>query len=177
MAQPPEEAFIGLPQEEKLETVLTGQYFEAMDNLVRTFAIRPDDTMVFLADRKLDRACRSCHLRHRAFAGVKPTVIMADSSQATEIPAELRPLMETATFVVSTWFCSIIDPFCIRMRKEKGQRWVKITYFRDLDLLKTPQARFPIDIVGEIIRQTAAFSEEPGFRLEVRRRAGHQSDD
>ena len=45
MAQPPEEAFIGLPQEEKLETVLTGQYFEAMDNLVRTFAIRPEDTM------------------------------------------------------------------------------------------------------------------------------------
>ena len=53
MAQPPEEALIGLPREEKLETVLTGQYFEAMDNLVRTFAIRPDDTMVFLADRKL----------------------------------------------------------------------------------------------------------------------------
>src|SRR2546421_12436267 len=39
------------------------------------------------------------------------------------------------------------------MRK-RGQRWVKITYFRDLDLLKTPQARFPIELVGEIIRAT-----------------------
>ena len=166
MAQPPEEAFIGLPQEEKLETVLTGQYFEAMDNLVRTFAIRPDDTMVFLADRKLDPRVVHAICGIARSRGVKPTVIMADSSQATEIPAELRPLMETATFVVSTWFCSIIDPFCIRMRKEKGQRWIKITYFRDLDLLKTPQARFPIDIVGEIIRQTAElFPKNQDFDL------------
>ena len=166
MAQPPEEAFIGLPQEEKLETVLTGQYFEAMDNLVRTFAIRPDDTMVFLADRKLDPRVVHAICGIARSRGVKPTVIMADSSQATEIPAELRPLLEAATFVVSTWFCSIIDPFCIRMRKEKGQRWVKITYFRDLDLLKTPQARFPIDIVGEIIRQTAElFPKNQDFDL------------
>ena len=74
---------------------------------------------------------------------VLSTVIVADNSQATEVPEELRPLVETATFVVSSWFCSIIDPFCIRMRNEKGARWVKITYFRDLDLPKTPQARFP----------------------------------
>jgi len=38
--------------------------------------------------------------------------------------------------VVSTWFCSIEDPFNVAMRKA-GQRWVKITYFRDLDLLQT----------------------------------------
>ncbi|MCZ7596799.1 MAG: hypothetical protein M5U09_02110 [Gammaproteobacteria bacterium] len=37
----------------------------------------------------------------------------------------------------------MIDPFAIRMRREHGQRWVKITYFRDLDLLATEQARFP----------------------------------
>ena len=116
MAQPPEEAFIGLPQEEKLETVLTGQYFEAMDNLVRTFAIRPEDTMVFLADRKLDPRVVHAICGIARSRGVKPTVIMADSSQATEIPAELRPLLDAATFVVSTWFCSIIAPFCIRMR-------------------------------------------------------------
>ncbi len=179
MAQPPKEALIGLPQEEKLETVLTGQYFEAMDNLVRTFAIRPEDTMVFLADRKLDPRVVHAICGIARSRGVQPTVIMADSSQATEIPAELQPLLETATFVVSTWFCSIIDPFCIRMRKEKGQRWVKITYFRDLDLLKTPQARFPIDIVGEIIRQTAElfpknqdfdlkFSDERGTDLTIK---------
>jgi hypothetical protein len=92
--------------------------------------------------------------------GVKPTVIVSHTSQHTEVPDDIKPVVENATFVVSSWFCSIIDPFCIRMRKEKGQRWVKITYFRNLDLLSTPQARFPIDIVGEIIRQTAAMYPE-----------------
>jgi hypothetical protein len=67
----------------------------------------------------------------------------------------VKPILEQATFVVSSWFCSILDPFCIELRK-RGQRWVKITYFRNLDDLTTPQARFPIDIVGEIIRRTAA---------------------
>ena len=155
MVQPTDGVFIGLPQPDKFETVLTGQYFEAMDNFVRTFAFRPDDTFVFLADRKLDPRVIHAICGLARSRGIKPTVIIADNSQATEVPEELRPLVETATFVVSSWFCSIIDPFCIRMRNEKGQRWVKITYFRDLDLLKTPQARFPIDIVGEIIRQTA----------------------
>ena len=155
MVQPTDGVFIGLPQPDKFETVLTGQYFEAMDNFVRTFAFRPDDTFVFLADRKLDPRVIHAICGLARSRGVTPTVIVADNSQATEVPEELRPLVETATFVVSSWFCSIIDPFCIRMRNEKGQRWVKITYFRDLDLLKTPQARFPIDIVGEIIRQTA----------------------
>ena len=155
MVQPTDDVFIGLPQPDKFETVLTGQYFEAMDNFVRTFAFRPDDTFVFLADRKLDPRVIHAICGLARSRGIKPTVIVADNSQATEVPEELRPLVETATFVVSSWFCSIIDPFCIRMRNEKGQRWVKITYFRDLDLLKTPQARFPIDIVGEIIRQTA----------------------
>ena len=155
MVQPTDGVFIGLPQPDKFETVLTGQYFEAMDNFVRTFAFRPDDTFVFLADRKLDPRVIHAICGLARSRGIKPTVIVADNSQATEVPEELRPLVETATFIVSSWFCSIIDPFCIRMRNEKGQRWVKITYFRDLDLLKTPQARFPIDIVGEIIRQTA----------------------
>ena len=155
MVQPTDGVFIGLPQPDKFETVLTGQYFEALDNFVRTFAFRPDDTFVFLADRKLDPRVIHAICGLARSRGIKPTVIVADNSQATEVPEELRPLVETATFVVSSCFCSIIDPFCIRMRNEKGQRWVKITYFRDLDLLKTPQARFPIDIVGEIIRQTA----------------------
>ena len=155
MVQPTDGVFIGLPQPDKFETVLTGQYFEAMDNFVRTFAFRPDDTFVFLADRKLDPRVIHAICGLARSRGIMPTVIVADNSQATEVPEELRPLVETATFIVSSWFCSIIDPFCIRMRNEKGQRWVKITYFRDLDLLKTPQARFPIDIVGEIIRQTA----------------------
>ena len=146
---------VGLPAETSLDTVLTGRRFEALENFFRTFAIRPGDRMVFLADRKLDPRVIHAICGLARARGVDPWVFMNESSQHTEVPPEVRPMLEQATFVVSTWFCSIIDPFCIAQRA-KGQRWVKITYFRDLDLLDTPQARFPIDLVGEIIRQTAA---------------------
>jgi len=146
---------VGLPAETSLDTVLTGRRFEALENFFRTFAIRPGDRMVFLADRKLDPRVIHAICGLARARGVDPWVVMNESSQHTEVPPEVRPMLEQATFVVSTWFCSIIDPFCIAQRA-KGQRWVKITYFRDLDLLDTPQARFPIDLVGEIIRQTAA---------------------
>ncbi|MDE0725204.1 MAG: hypothetical protein OSB82_01830 [Alphaproteobacteria bacterium] len=146
---------VGLPAETSLDTVLTGRRFEALENFFRTFAIRPGDRMVFLADRRLDPRVIHAICGLARARGVDPWVVMNESSQHTEVPPEVRPMLEQATFVVSTWFCSIIDPFCIAQRA-KGQRWVKITYFRDLDLLDTPQARFPIDLVGEIIRQTAA---------------------
>jgi len=55
-------------------------------------------------------------------------------------------------------------------RRREGQRWVKITYFRDLDLLKTPQARFPIDVIGELIRATAKrYSARPRLRPSLHR--------
>ena len=146
---------VGLPAETSLDTVLTGRRFEALENFFRTFAIRLGDRMVFLADRRLDPRVIHAICGLARARGVDPWVVMNESSQHTEVPPEVRPMLEQATFVVSTWFCSIIDPFCIAQRA-KGQRWVKITYFRDLDLLDTPQARFPIDLVGEIIRQTAA---------------------
>jgi hypothetical protein len=145
----------GLPEPSTLPTVLTGQYFEALENFCRTFRPKPDDRMVFLADRNLDPQVIAAISGLARANGVRPVVYMADTTQVLAVPEEVKPLLEKASFVVSTWFCSILDPFCIGLRK-RGQRWVKITYFRNLDLLKTPQARFPIDIVGEIIRGTAA---------------------
>jgi hypothetical protein len=145
----------GLPEPSTLPTVLTGQYFEALENFTRTFRPKPDDRMVFLADRNLDPQVIAAISGLARANGVRPVVYMADTTQVLAVPDEVKPLLEKASFVVSTWFCSILDPFCIALRK-RGQRWVKITYFRNLDLLKTPQARFPIDIVGEIIRGTAA---------------------
>ena len=152
---------VGLPTDSTLDTVLTGLRFEAMDNFLRTFAFRPDDKLVFLADRKLDPRVIHAICGVARSRGIKPWVIMSDTSQHTEVPMEFHPIVEQATFVVSSWFCSIIDPFCIEQRA-KGQRWVKITYFRNLDLLDTDQAWFPIDLVGEIIRQTAAQYPESG---------------
>ena len=97
---------------------------------------------------------------------------MAPQHVAAGVPDEVKPIIEKADFVVSTWFCSIEDPFNVAMRK-RGQRWVKITYFRDLDLLKTPQARFPIELVGEIIRATEKrFPKGRDFDLRFTDRRG-----
>lgn len=170
--------YIGLPQDSTLPTVQTGLYFEALENFTRTFAFRADDRVVMLLDRKIDPLVIHAISGLARARGVRPWVILSDTTQHTEIPEEVKPILSQATFVVSSWFCSIIDPFCIGLRK-KGQRWVKVTYFRDLNLLKTPQARFPIDLVGEIIRATAArypkgqdfdlkFSDRRGTDLTIR---------
>jgi hypothetical protein len=131
-----------------------------------------------LLDRKIDPQVIHAISGLARARGVRPWVILSDTTQHTEIPEEVKPILAQASFVVSSWFCSIIDPFCIALRK-KGQRWVKVTYFRDIELLKTPQARFPIDLVGEIIRGTAArypkgqdfdlrFSDPRGTDLTIR---------
>ncbi len=151
--------YVGLPRGKSVETVQTAEYFQALENFNRTFCFTGEDRVVFLADRGIDPKVIHAICGLARARGTEPMVVMSHTTQHTEIPGEIKPLLEGATFVISTWFCSIIDPLCIALRKG-GQRWVKITYFRDLELLKTPQARFPIDIVGEIIRQTAALYPE-----------------
>jgi hypothetical protein len=147
-------AGIGLPSPNTLPTVQTTEYFAALENFFRVFAIRPDDSFLFLADDKLDPRVIHAITSVAKARGVRPRVYLSDTTTHSEIPDDVKPLLEKATFVVSTWFCSVIDPYCISLRQQ-GQRWVKITYFRNLDVLKTEQARFPIDLVAEIILATA----------------------
>lgn len=142
-------ATAALPQTE------TRNYFQAIDNLIKVYAIRPGDNVLFLTDPLLDRRVVDAISGIANARGVFPREFMAPTTQLHDCPPEAVALVEQATFVVSTWFCSVNAPLFIRLRKEKGQRWVKITYFRNLDLLHTPQARFPVDLVGEIIRATA----------------------
>jgi hypothetical protein len=132
----------------------TREFFQALDNFTRTFAFRAGDRVLLLTDPLLDPRVLDAVSGHARARGAVVRQFMEPSSRVERIPDSVKPLLEEATFVVSTWFCSIIDPYCIARRRQ-GQRWVKITYFRNLDLLRTPQARFPIDLVGEITRATA----------------------
>ena len=157
----PEAAWVGLPGPDTLPTVATARRFQALENFFRVFAIRPDDRVVFLADQKLDPRVIHAVCGLARSRGVEARVYMSHTTQHTEIPDAVKPLLDDATFVVSTWFCSVIDPYCIALRK-RGQRWVKITYFRNLDLLDTEQARFPVDLVGEIVLATARGYPETG---------------
>ena len=82
--------------------------------------------------------------------GVQLRVYMEPSTQVTEIPPAIHGLLKEHR--------SLTQPGSARTdrvhptSRREGQRWSKITYFRDLDLLHTPRARFPIEVIGEIMR-------------------------
>lgn len=145
----------GLPPPADPAVTATKYFFQALDNFQRVFAIRPGDEVLFLADPLLDPRVIDAVIGLAKSRGASVRIYMEPSTQVTAVPETVHALLAKATFVVSTWFCSILDPLCIQLRRQ-GQRWVKITYFRNLDLLHTPQARFPLDLVGEIIRATAS---------------------
>lgn len=144
-----------MPSDRVTENTRIRQRFQAMANMNRVFAIKPGEKVAFLTDPLLDRRVVDAISGIALANGASVREFMWHSTRNTEIPAEARPLVEDSDFVVSSWFASTGCPFANKMRREKGQRWVKITFFRDLDLLDTPQARFPVDLVGEIIRATA----------------------
>ena len=131
-------------------------YHHALNNFAQMFDLREGDRLVMLTDRLLDPRVVQAISGHAAARGVTTQVVQMPSTQVMEVPAEVKPILERATFVVSTWFCSVIDPYCVALRRDKGQRWVKITFFRDLDLLHAPHARFPVAIMSELIQATAA---------------------
>ncbi len=157
-------AYVGLPPPLNPSITRTKDLFQALDNFTRVFAIRPGDKVLMLTDPLLDPRVVDAVTGLARSRGAQVRQYMEPSSQVLDVPAAAKGLVEEADFVVSTWFCSIISPFCIAQRA-KGQRWVKITYFRDLDLLYTPQARFPAELVGELIRATAARMPSNKFDL------------
>jgi len=131
-------------------------HFHAIANFVRTFEFRQGDQLVFLTDKLLDPRVVSAITGLAASQGVRAIEVKTHTTNMMEIPEEVKPILEQATVVVSSWFCSAWHPYCIDLRRRLGQRWVKITFFRNLDLLHTPQARFPTELVGELVRATAA---------------------
>jgi hypothetical protein len=140
----------------------TAAYIQGLDNFHRVFAIRPGDHVVMLTDPLLDpRVIQAVYGMARA-RGASFISYMGTSTRYVAVPDEAKQLLERATFVVSTWFASVFDPFCIALRRDKGQRWVKITFFRNLDLLNTPQARFPMDVLAEIIQASSRIYPDAG---------------
>ncbi len=146
-----------MPSETLLPQVELRQYFQAVDNMIKVFAIRPDDQVLFLTDPLIDRRVIDAISGIALSRGVRPREFMAPTTQLTDCPEEAKALVESATFVVASWYASVNAPLFLKLRREKGQRWVKMTYFRNLDILHTPQARFPVELVGEITRANAAL--------------------
>lgn len=158
----------GLPRPIAHPPTDIGAYMRGVDNFCRVIAIRPGDHVVMLTDPLLDpRVVQAVQGLARG-RGATFASYMGESTRYVTVPDEAKALLERATFVVSTWFASVLDPYCIGLRRNGGQRWVKITFFRDLDLLHTPQAQFPVDLLGGIIRATSRLFPESGdFLLRI----------
>jgi len=125
----------------------TADYVQALDRFCQVFAIRPGEHVVMLTDPNLDPRILQGVVGLARSRGATFESYMGESTQLMAVPDRAKAILERANFVVSTWYCSVNDPFCIALRRDKGQRWVKITYFRNWDLLNTPQARFPADLL------------------------------
>lgn len=155
-----------MPATDELPSVRLRHRFQAIDNMIRVFAIHPDDKVLFLIDPRLDPRVVEAIEGIALARGVKPLRYVAPTTQLTDCPEDARALAEQATFVVSSWYAAVNAPLFMKLRREKGQRWIKITYFRNLDLLDTPQGRFPVELVGAITRANAAlFPKDQPFPL------------
>ena len=160
--------FQSMPPVNTNETFLTEHYFQAIDNTIKVFAIKPDDTLLFLSDFLIDPRVFHAVAGIARSRGVRPELYMSSNWNSGVFPQELKPVYEKASLVVSTWFASIGDPYCLKVRKDTGQRTVKMTYFRNIDVLKTPQARFPVELVGEITRATRdMYPKNESFTLKI----------
>ena len=157
-----------MPPDNRNETMLMQQYFQAVDNMIKVFAIKPGDTLLFLSDFLIDPRVFHAIAGIAESRGVKPDMYMSRDWNSGVFPKELKAVYEKASLVVSTWFASIGDPYCLKVRKDTGQRTVKMTYFRNIDVLKTEQARFPVELVGEITRATRKmYPQDEAFTLRI----------
>jgi hypothetical protein len=145
-----------LPTTAALPGVTLRHRFQAMDHMARVFAIRPGERVALLTDPLLDRRVVDAISGIAAARGASVREFIAPTTQLTDCPPEAVALVEDADFIVASWYAVVNAPLFLKMRKEHGQRCVKITYFRNLDLLDTPQGRFPPELVGAITRANAA---------------------
>ena len=116
--------YVGMPPALNPSITDTKHWFQALDNFCRFMAIRQGDRVLMLTDPLLDPRVIDAFTGLAASRGATLSVYMAPNTQLPGIPEELKPLIQQASFIVSTWFCSIEDPFNVAMRKA-GQRWVK----------------------------------------------------
>jgi len=152
----------GLPRPVEYPQADIASYTQALDNFHRTFGIRTGDHVGMLTDPLLDpRVIQAVYGLAKA-RGATFASYMGASTRLAAVPDEAKPVIDRATFVVSTWFASIIDPYCIGLRRNQGQRWIKITFFRNYDLLHTPQARFPLEVLSEIVQATSRLYPDDG---------------
>ena len=116
MSEPME--FVGLPPPLKPSITRVKEYFQALDNFFKVFAIHPGDQVLMLIDSLLDPRVVDAISGLAKARGATVAAYVEPTTKLPRVPDAVQPLLKQATFVVSTWFCSILDPFCIGLRRD-----------------------------------------------------------
>lgn len=127
----------------------------AFDNFQQVVSVRPDDNVLLLMDRTIDPRVPAFLWDFARGRGAEVRSVVVERAGSSDFPDSARPIIEEATLVLTTWFSSSIDPYFLGLRSGSGQRYVKLTYFRNLDLMRSEAARFPIELISMLIRRTA----------------------
>src|SRR5262249_46476042 len=89
---------VAMPHAAPLASTELRHYFQAIDNMLKVFAIHSDDEVVFLTDPLLDRRVVDAISGIAASRGARVREFMAPTTQLTDCPEEAKALVESATF-------------------------------------------------------------------------------
>src|SRR3954464_14354028 len=100
MATPPASDYVGLPPRLDASLTQARNYFQALDNFFRVFAIREGERVLMLSDPLLDRRVVDAVSGLAKARGATVNVFMAESTTLPRVPDEVKPLIAQAHFVV-----------------------------------------------------------------------------
>src|SRR5262245_38167203 len=83
--------YIGLPTPLHPGVMQTKQFFQALDNFTRVFAIRPGDRVLMLVDALLDARVIDAVTGLAKARGASVSVYMAPDTKAPSIPPAVQP--------------------------------------------------------------------------------------
>lgn len=102
--------YIGTPPSLNPSINATKDCFQALDNSARVFAIQPNHRVLMLTDPPLDSRVVGAVGGFAKARGATLSAHIAVSTTLTGVPEKVKPLIQSATFVVSTWFWSTLLP-------------------------------------------------------------------
>src|SRR3954453_11652396 len=81
-----------MPAEWQSSSTETRHYFQAIENMIKVFAVRPGEEMLFLTDPLLDRRIVDAITGVANARGVFPREYMAPTTQIMDCPEECRAM-------------------------------------------------------------------------------------
>jgi hypothetical protein len=125
----------------------------AVNQTMRIAHVQSGDKVVFIADRGVDMG-----VAHAVWGGVNSRgahfhLCMVEEPTIWSVPELFEETVSKADIVFHCWPGGN-GALARKLRKEKGQRWISMTYARDLDTFISQATLFPIELMAMLITKT-----------------------